>query len=235
VPHERKADGATPEQILASIASFEEMPRARLRPARARWAPARSPFDPETGRESSNRDLGSGSGHGSGPGGEGHGAGGVVRRRFAFGGPSGAFRADVCFIPGRVSTLKEIRACEPAATFFTNELNVPPRAFNEGFPGITERTEWFRIEYRGKFKVKVADYYTFRLLSDDGAILYIDGHKIIDNDGQHLPQSKSTTVTLEPGEHDLRVTYYQGPRDNIALQLFVRQYEQGEKLFGPEI
>lgn len=228
-------DRVDPPELLASTVPAELVPLPRLRPARARLLPARSSADSGAALERSNRDRGEGAGTGTGPGGDGRGRGRVIRGSFAFGGPTGAFRADVCFIPEPVRSLKEIRSCEHAATFFTDTLNVPPRSFTEGFPGITERTEWFRIEYRGKFRVKTADYYEFRLLSDDGAILYVDGHRIIDNDGQHLPFSKTMTITLEAGEHDLRVSYYQGPRDNIALQLFVTQYGKPERLFGPEL
>ncbi len=178
---------------------------------------------------------GTGPGRNGGPGGEGHGSGGVVRQRFAFGGPSGAFRADVCFIDKDVKSLKQLPSCPPQVTFFADTLNVPPRRFNDGFPGVSERTEWFAIRYRGKFVVESADTYTFRLLSDDGSILKIDGYTIIDNDGQHMPRSLRATITLDAGEHDFDLFYYQGPADFIALQLFVTRFEQQERLFGPRL
>jgi flagellar basal body rod protein FlgG len=120
-------------------------------------------------------------------------------------------------------------------SFYTDVLNVEPRTFTEGFPGVGDRIEWFAIRYRGKFKVESADYYTFRLLSDDGSILKIDGYPIIDNDGQHEPRSKQMTITLEEGEHDFDLFYYQGHRDFIALQLFVTPFNKPERLFGPRL
>jgi hypothetical protein len=178
---------------------------------------------------------GSGSGAHGGPGGRGAGAGagGVVTRAFAFGGPTGAFRAEVCAIRRGTRSVKEVTSCPLLATFFTNRLDVPPRGFSEGFPGVTDRTEWFAIRYRGKFTVKAGDYYRFRLVSDDGAILYIDGYPVVDNDGQHPPVSRQATIQLEAGEHELFVSYYQGPRDNLALQLFVKGSDGPERLFGP--
>ena len=182
--------------------------------------------------------AGSGPGTKGGPGGRGAGFGrgnGLVQRRFEFGGPSGAFRAEVCFISSTTTSLRDVRSCAPVVTFYTDELNVPPRSFTEGFPGVTTRTEWFAIEYRGTFRVRAADYYEFRLVSDDGALLFIDGHLIIDNDGQHPPAAKRATIPLEPGPHQLKVSYYQGPRDRIALQLFVTGSDGVQRLVGPEI
>lgn len=222
----------TPPELTSDLATgiFAEPPRPR--PARTRALQSRAPVAAGIGRENTGRSLGSGLGTGTGPGGYGRGSG-VVSGRFAFGGPTGAFRADVCFFDPPVRTLDDIRDCEPAGTFYTDHINVPPRSFTQGFPGLTDRTEWFRIEYRGKFTVQNADYYRFRLLSDDGAILYIDGYRIIDNDGQHEPRSREMTITLEAGEHDLKLSYWQGPRENIALQLFVKRYNHAEQLFSP--
>lgn len=181
---------------------------------------------------------GTGPGSRSGPGGPGAGFGrgsGRLATAFAFGGPSGAFRAEVCFIPETTQSLRQVRGCKTEVTFFTDHLDVAPRGFTDGFPGISSRTEWFAIYYRGKFRVQSADYYTFRLISDDGSLLYVDGYLIIDNDRRHPPASKRATVPLAAGEHLLNVEYYQGPRDRIALQLFVAGSDGHEKLFGPVI
>jgi len=159
----------------------------------------------------------------------------VLSTRFAFGGPSGAFRAEVCFIPETTNSLKDIRNCRTELTFFTDHLDIPPRSFSDGFPGITTRTEWFAIYYGGAFHVRAGDYFTFRLISDDGSLLYVDGYLIIDNDKRHPPASKQATIPLAAGKHLLSLEYYQGPRDRIALQLFVTGSDGLEKLFGPVI
>jgi hypothetical protein len=159
----------------------------------------------------------------------------VIKERFAFGGPQGAFRADVCFIEPETPNLKSLNSCPRVTSFYTDTLDVSPRRFTAGFPGVGERTEWFAIQYRGKFEVETADVYTFRLLSDDGSLLHIDGYPIIDNDGRHPPRSKEATITLEAGEHEFYLFYYQGHPDRIALQLFVKRFNHGERLFGPRI
>ena len=50
---------------------------------------------------------------------------------------------------------------------------------------------------------------TFTIGSDDGSQLYLDGSKIIDNWGGHSYRTRSVTVNLTPGKHDLRLRYYE--------------------------
>jgi hypothetical protein len=151
----------------------------------------------------------------------------------AFGGKTGAFRATVCFLPKSTRSALSLDGCKPVTTFSTNEINVSPRRFKRGFPGIEDRVEWFGIDYSGRFEVRAAGYYTFRLLSDDGAVLFIDGERVLDNDGIHVPVSGKMSMPLSAGEHDFRLLYFQGPGGRLALQLFVKGYKTEERLFGP--
>ncbi len=114
------------------------------------------------------------------------------------------------------------------APIYTTELNIPEQSFNQGFPGVTKRFEWFAIDYRGKFWISNPGVYTFLLTSDDGSKLYIDDTLVVDNDGQHPVERKSSSVSLSGGIHHLRVSYFQGPRFFVALQLQVAG--PGEKL-----
>jgi hypothetical protein len=237
---EEPAKEPDPPPDLMAVEETESELRARPAPARAVLlkdalpATAAAP-DAATSQASVSRYAGSGPGAHGGPGGIGRGHGNGSGEGSPFGGAKGAFRAEISFIEPGISSLKEIGSWVTHGTFATDQLNVSPRKFNQGFPGISERTEWFAIRYRGKFKVAVADYYRFRLLSDDGAILRIDDVVVIDNDGQHAPLSRDATIPLSAGEHELYVEYYQGPRDNIALQLFVAPQNGTERLLGPEI
>jgi len=224
-------------ELLAANDGEEAAP-FRLAPARGTQLSERAP-ETATAREvaqsraSLSSSEGSGFGARGGPGGVGSGRGGAGRN--VFGGASGAFRATVCFLETRIASLTEIRDCPAHVTFFTDALNVAPRRFTEGFPGVSDRHEWFAIRYRGKFKVEEAETFTFRLLSDDGSWLDIDGYRVIDNDRQHEPRSKQGTVTLDAGEHEFSVFYYQGYPELIALQLFVKKVNGSEVLFGPKI
>lgn len=124
-------------------------------------------------------------------------------------------RGNIYFISKRTRALPDFSRLEPVGTIYTDSLNVPPRNFREGFPGVTKRYTWFAIDYHGRFYINEPGKYGFGLLSDDGAKLYIDGKVVIDNDGIHDPRSKIALVELTGGIHRIRVSYFQGP---CALQ-----------------
>ncbi|MFW2512645.1 bacterial Ig-like domain-containing protein [Demequina sp. SO4-13] len=61
--------------------------------------------------------------------------------------------------------------------------------------------------------------YDFRLTSDDGSAMHINGEQIIDNDGLHGTESVDGTVTLTAGEHDLFVEFFeQGGGQRLLLE-----------------
>jgi len=134
---------------------------------------------------------------------------------------SGGLRGDIYFLPELTRKLPKFEALRPVGTIYTTELNVPRHDFSIGFPGVTNRFEWFAIDYKGKFWVDKPGKYLWALLSDDGSKLFIDGHQVIDNDGTHPPKGIAATAKLKRGEHSIRVSYFQGPRTQVALILAV--------------
>jgi outer membrane protein OmpA-like peptidoglycan-associated protein len=67
--------------------------------------------------------------------------------------------------------------------------------------------------------VPAAGTYRFRLTSDDGSRLLIDGRQVIDNDGVHGEVQVEESVELAEGVHSIEVQYFQGPRFDVALVL----------------
>ncbi len=127
----------------------------------------------------------------------------------------------IYFLKHNANKLPRFDKMKSAGTIYTNTLNVAPRRFEDGFPGITDRFEWFAIDYTGRFWVEEPGEYRFNLLSDDGSRLSIDGQELIDNDGVHAALALSASAFLSRGIHALRVTYFQGPRFEVALVLRV--------------
>jgi PA14 domain len=122
---------------------------------------------------------------------------------------------------------------KPVGSIYTSSLNVPPRDFLQGFPGVTKRTEWFAIDYSGKFWIGNPGKYKFSLLSDDGSKLYIDKKLVIDNDGTHAALLLYGAIVLKTGSHNMRVSYFQGPRTAVALVLKVAFEENRDfKIFN---
>lgn len=133
-----------------------------------------------------------------------------------------SFAGQIYEIPQNTRKLQHVRWGTPIGTLYTTVLDVPKRDFRDGFPGISDRMEWFAIRYKARFTVLDDGKYRFRLRSDDGSILRIDGREVVDNDGAHPAKTRSGSIRLSRGEHEIEVDYFQGPRYSVALQLWVR-------------
>src|SRR5947209_1073214 len=84
-------------------------------------------------------------------------------------------RGEIYYLKRNTERLPNFRKLKPVGTVYTTTLNVPPQSFDQGFPGVSKRFEWFAIDYTGKFWVQYAGIHRFLLLSDDGSKLFIDG------------------------------------------------------------
>jgi hypothetical protein len=135
---------------------------------------------------------------------------------------------------GNTKKLPKFAKRKPVGIIYTKSLNIPPQDFKNGFPGVTKRIEWFAIDYTGRFWTETPGDYRFSLLSDDGSNLYIDNTLVIDNDGLHAPQERLATVNLTHGVHDIRVSYFQGPRYNVALVLKIARPGEALHIFNTD-
>lgn len=78
----------------------------------------------------------------------------------------------------------------------------------------------FAIRYNGFIKVPEEGLYSFRLRSDDGAKLIIDGEVIVDNDGSHSARTKTGYTVLEKGYHKVQIQYFEdfmGEELNVTI------------------
>jgi len=120
---------------------------------------------------------------------------------------------------------------ESLIVLYTRQLDIPQMDFKKGSPGFGDIFKWFGIQYRGVITIKESGLYRYRILSDDGSKLYIDDILVIDNDGIHESISKTGEIYLAPGTYPIRVDYFQGPKKEIALQLFATLPGRDEKIF----
>lgn len=74
--------------------------------------------------------------------------------------------------------------------------------------GLTEKGGDFARVFRGYLNIDEAGEYVFYVASDDGSDLYLDGERIVNNDGIHASREKSGTVRLDRGLHLVRVEYF---------------------------
>lgn len=130
-------------------------------------------------------------------------------------------KADVYQLPTNTSKLPDFNAIGPKlTTVCMDQYAVAARDWSTGFPGLPGLFEWFALRTTTQLIIPAQGSYSFQLNSDDGAKLSIDGILVIDNDGQHAPTAKTADINLAAGEHTLSIDYFQGPRYQIALELF---------------
>ena len=127
---------------------------------------------------------------------------------------------------------ESINGLEPVGFIYTQALDYPVRNFEEGFPGVTDRFEWFGIVYTSFFEVSRNGEYKWKLISDDGSRLWIDDKEIINNDGIHAETTGEGSSVLDKGLHKIKVWFFQGPAMELGLQLFVTPPDSEEKIFS---
>ncbi len=93
--------------------------------------------------------------------------------------------------------------------------------FWDGGPG-----NYFAAKYEGELVVETGGTYTFNLASDDGSMLFINGVAVIDNDGLHGTRTRTVTLDLEAGSHDIEVRYFENTGSQ-TLQLSWRGPDTG--------
>lgn len=93
----------------------------------------------------------------------------------------------------------------PTSTGTVSQINL------SGLSGITTGSTYFGVKFWGYIKIDTAGTYTFYTNSYDGSNLFIDGTKLVSNDGTHaLTEVGSLPVSLSKGYHAIEVTYFKG-------------------------
>ena len=135
---------------------------------------------------------------------------------------SRALLANVYAIPSGTKFLPNLDAMTPIkGKYMAPNIDVSPRNWALGFPGDSSLIEWFAIRFQGKISVPVDGRYSFKFFVDDGAILYINETRVLNNDGwANGNKTPEGSIDLTKGEHKIRVDYFQGPRDHLGVVLY---------------
>ena len=83
---------------------------------------------------------------------------------------------------------------------FPGKYRKPMGQSNSNFGGL----------WQGKIRITEPGSYTFSTYSDDGSCLYINGETVANNAGSHGMQTRSGTVMLTNGLHDIAIVFQQG-------------------------
>ena len=88
------------------------------------------------------------------------------------------------------------------------EPDVQGKKINLDLVDILDTANHFAVLFETTFKVEKEEPFTFKVSSDDGTRLYIDGELLIDNDGAHGPILKKAEKILSKGAHPLRLEFF---------------------------
>jgi len=142
-----------------------------------------------------------------------------------------AFHGKVYYLPEGTTHMPVFTTMKPIGDVYATTLNVPTQDYEEGFPGVRSRVEFFGIDYDGYFWITEPGEYRFSLASDDGSLLFIDDRVIVNNDGEHFTQEMRGKMMLSRGSHHIRVEYFQSVRYAVALILQIAPPDEPFRLF----
>ena len=80
---------------------------------------------------------------------------------------------------------------------------------------IPKRADYYAVRFMSYLEITEAGTYTFYVMADDGANLYLDSEHLVDNDGSGGARERSGTVYLEPGRYHLIVDYFDTYGDEV--------------------
>jgi len=103
------------------------------------------------------------------------------------------------YYEGEWDTLPDFARLTPVASGVVDGLTLAPRRNHNKFG----------FRFTGYLDVRTAGRYTFHLGSDDGSRLTVDGKVVVDNDGLHSFVRRSGAVDLEPGMHEVVITFFE--------------------------
>ena len=73
----------------------------------------------------------------------------------------------------------------------------------------THREDHFAYTFFGYIDIPITGVWTFETRSDDGSALYIDGVRVVNNDGSHSEVSAYGEIPLEKGLHPFKILYFE--------------------------
>lgn len=94
---------------------------------------------------------------------------------------------------------------EPALVRVERQINLD--FAKTGAPTLPQQE--FSVEWSGWLRIDRAGQYTFSTRTDDGSTLEIDGHVVVDNGGVHGPTTRTATIAMAPGLHQIRLRFLQ--------------------------
>ncbi|MBO9447531.1 PA14 domain-containing protein [Ruegeria sp. R14_0] len=119
----------------------------------------------------------------------------------------GGFHASYFDTDTRLTKLDDIDwTAEPTHQEFVPEINYE-NSRDSFWDGGSKDT--FGAKLEGQVTVEEGGSYSFFAGADDGVAVFINGERVITNDGLHGFRTRSCEIDLEPGTYDIEVRYFE--------------------------
>lgn len=106
------------------------------------------------------------------------------------------------YYEGDWEQLPDFSRLTPVAEGDANQFDLAP-ALARG------RKDHFALRFEGMLQITVPGEYLFLIGSDDGSRLWIDGKRVVENDGVHPFQQRRKKLRLAPGLYSVVVEYFE--------------------------
>ncbi|MBO9399149.1 hypothetical protein J7400_20940, partial [Shimia sp. R9_2] len=117
------------------------------------------------------------------------------------------FSVDYIDMDQRIRNLNDVDwDAEPSYQDHRSEIDFQNSA-NSFWEGGSRDTFGVRIE--GQITVEGGGSYEFFTSADDGVALYVNGERVINDDGNHGYRTRSGQIDLEPGTHNIEMRYFE--------------------------
>ena len=103
------------------------------------------------------------------------------------------------YYEGVVSAVKNIEMLTIKSSGVIGTFNINNRARDSNYAFV----------FNGYIKIPEDGEYIFYLASNDGSVLYLDDHELVNHDGAHAITEESAVITLRKGKHKIVLKYFQ--------------------------
>ena len=83
------------------------------------------------------------------------------------------------------------------------------KVYQFDFSGVDRPKYDFGLIFSSNLEITEEGEYNFSTVSNDGSLLFINGKKIVDNDGEHAAREMDGKIYLTKGKHPIMVQYFQ--------------------------
>jgi beta-glucosidase len=104
----------------------------------------------------------------------------------------------------------------PISTTQVDRIDYRPEGDHPKPPVAGAPSENFSVRWKGQVTISAAGAYRLAANTDDGARVFVDGKKVIDDWSTHATKTNLVSLPLSQGKHDVVVEYFQGTGGAVA-------------------